>query len=536
MASRAEKLAAYKASKAASALKTQPPSEDTSIRSEITFHHQGGNKDKDYTFLAILDKFTCDNSIRKLDYTRDYYPQPGTTIFVEAEQIMMTCLTITLDEATGMLVEASINVSSRVHTMRQLRQVIESIEKQYIGNCNNDLRKTRYFFDQQPFPIYYGTDDDYGRKTIDYANMPKEFTYRKFPMTTYRNLGNIYGDKIKLVKRRVQHFSNVEWFKRTGAARTLGFLLAGPPGCGKTMLIQAIANSCDRHVINVRLTQGISASQLRNLFMQESIKIEDTNTGRTSNITVPFEQRLYVFEEVDVSCDFLRRPVDAPPMPLPLAGGVPTRSKGRTAAAGDDDDDDDNEKPSSKVKTRTVGRRTMNFRNPAEHIKASSNDGDDNGRGGGIIATYSSPHTVPTNPEKPNLADFLTLLDGVYETTGRIAIMTTNHPEMLDKALIRSGRFEFIHLEKFTYQETKEMFMGMYSMESELDPYTGKLHPAFHILSFIHDGTWSPAEIGSVINTHYDNPVAAAEQLYEQAVERGMADPITYDSDEDSGV
>lgn len=36
----------------------------------------------------------------------------------------------------------------------------------------------------------------------------------------------------------------------------------------------------------------------------------------------------------------------------------------------------------------------------------------------------------------------LNVLDGVVDTPGRIVIMTTNHPETLDAALIRPGRID----------------------------------------------------------------------------------------------
>jgi chaperone BCS1 len=41
-----------------------------------------------------------------------------------------------------------------------------------------------------------------------------------------------------------------------------------------------------------------------------------------------------------------------------------------------------------------------------------------------------------------NLTGILNVLDGVVDTPGRIVIMTTNHPEMLDPALIRPGRMD----------------------------------------------------------------------------------------------
>lgn len=44
--------------------------------------------------------------------------------------------------------------------------------------------------------------------------------------------------------------------------------------------------------------------------------------------------------------------------------------------------------------------------------------------------------------DKLNLTGLLNVLDGVVDTPGRMLIMTTNHPEMLDPALIRPGRID----------------------------------------------------------------------------------------------
>merc|ERR1719382_1583367 len=46
-----------------------------------------------------------------------------------------------------------------------------------------------------------------------------------------------------------------------------------------------------------------------------------------------------------------------------------------------------------------------------------------------------------------NLAGLLNVLDGVVDSPGRIVVMTTNHPDRLDPALIRPGRInKRIHL------------------------------------------------------------------------------------------
>ena len=44
-----------------------------------------------------------------------------------------------------------------------------------------------------------------------------------------------------------------------------------------------------------------------------------------------------------------------------------------------------------------------------------------------------------------DLSCFLNVLDGLIELHGVMIIITTNHPDKLDKALIRPGRIDFIH-------------------------------------------------------------------------------------------
>ncbi|CAM9559802.1 unnamed protein product, partial [Discosporangium mesarthrocarpum] len=47
-----------------------------------------------------------------------------------------------------------------------------------------------------------------------------------------------------------------------------------------------------------------------------------------------------------------------------------------------------------------------------------------------------------TTSDKLDLAGLLNVLDGVVDCPGRMVVMTTNHPEKLDAALIRPGRVD----------------------------------------------------------------------------------------------
>jgi len=52
------------------------------------------------------------------------------------------------------------------------------------------------------------------------------------------------------------------------------------------------------------------------------------------------------------------------------------------------------------------------------------------------------PSLFKPNPDALSLSGLLNVLDGVVDTPDRIVILTSNHPEMLDPALIRPGRVD----------------------------------------------------------------------------------------------
>merc|ERR1719164_325718 len=65
------------------------------------------------------------------------------------------------------------------------------------------------------------------------------------------------------------------------------------------------------------------------------------------------------------------------------------------------------------------------------------------GSSGGLAgpgSMYGSAYALKR--DKLNLSGLLNVLDGVVDTPERIVVMTTNHPEILDPALIRPGRID----------------------------------------------------------------------------------------------
>lgn len=73
---------------------------------------------------------------------------------------------------------------------------------------------------------------------------------------------------------------------------------------------------------------------------------------------------------------------------------------------------------------------------------------------------------VPASTSRLTLSGLLNQLDGLHNTHAMILIMTSNHPEVLDEALIRDGRVdEKILFPACTYDQIYRMFINFYGEE-----------------------------------------------------------------------
>jgi DNA replication protein DnaC len=116
---------------------------------------------------------------------------------------------------------------------------------------------------------------------------------------------------------------------------------------------------------------------------------------------------------------------------------------------------------------------------------------------GDIVKQRTNTKSGPTTTinDELTLAEILTVLDGTMEIPGRIVIMTSNHPEVLDSALIRPGRID-LNI-KFEYAP-KELIGELYETYFEKS-----LPPAY--MEELPDKFLSPAEIGEVLFRHFDD-------------------------------
>jgi hypothetical protein len=222
-----------------------------------------------------------------------------------------------------------------------------------------------------------------------------------------------------------------EKYKRSGFTFKAGLLFYGAPGCGKTSTIKAILKYTNRHGIIINLSKVKTCEELQLLFRNRKI----------NNNILSGKQLCYILED----CDAFDNNI------------IQTRKKF---------EEEDNRKNSE-----------LNELSQIKKLMESSSSPD--------IKNKQIDDTI-------NLSCFLNILDGIIELHGIMIIMTTNHPEKIDEALIRPGRFDFKYeFKKASKNIIKEMLKFKF-MVSDREIISLAEHMN------IKDEVLSPAEIQSI--------------------------------------
>ncbi|KAJ5085171.1 hypothetical protein N7532_009942 [Penicillium argentinense] len=114
------------------------------------------------------------------------------------------------------------------------------------------------------------------------------------------------------------------------------------------------------------------------------------------------------------------------------------------------------------------------------------------------------------------LSALLNVIDGVAASEGRILVMTTNHPEKLDAALLRPGRVDMtIAFGYTTTTDIKELFTSIYTtMEGDLPRIAASKHTS--------NGDANPATNGSANHVHEKRKAELEEKKRQEEREQQM--------------
>jgi chaperone BCS1 len=280
-------------------------------------------------------------------------------------------------------------------------------------------------------PIYGKKSDETDVTELQYG--------RSTVFASSKTFDNLFFDGKEQLIKRLDSFVNRNKYKTLGLPETLGLLLYGDPGTGKTSCIKAIAKYLDMSLIIVPMSQIKTKKRLEELFFSHRIHI-------------PQDKRIYVFEEIDCNgWETIVRDRNLQPIEDSLETTAVTPMKKEGEADGG-----------------------------TEKKKKDDKDTD-----------------------KLTLGGILEIIDGLVECPGRVIIMTTNHKEHLDSALLRPGRIDMeIEFKKLRHCHIAEIYQKWY--EKPLEEYYE-----------FPDYKYSQAEISQLLFKHENDNKGFIRELIE---------------------
>lgn len=197
-------------------------------------------------------------------------------------------------------------ITSNIYSTKHIRDMLQDLRKNYIAEQQNQLGNSIWYFEQKmrasrSMGMDTGGDQSDRARMERILNAPPVITYEMRPFQSNKTFENLFGAETRLIRDRVDFFiENPAWYASKGLPYQLGILLGGRPGAGKTALIRAIANRTKRHIINLKLSNLATATQLKNIFFNDYITVAMDDSGHdVKKLLIPPHKRIYVFEEID---------------------------------------------------------------------------------------------------------------------------------------------------------------------------------------------------------------------------------------------
>jgi chaperone BCS1 len=138
-----------------------------------------------------------------------------------------------------------------------------------------------------------------------------------------------------------------------------------------------------------------------------------------------------------------------------------------------DSQSDDREKTTGKKKENpddkkddTPPEAEYTLKDLARELKSLPAAPRSSGRGAAAAAAHRDTAAPGSRPAGAgiSLSGLLNAIDGVASAEGRVLIMTTNHPEKLDAALVRPGRIDRkVEFRRARTEQIAELFLRMYA-------------------------------------------------------------------------
>lgn len=431
------------------------------IKSKITFIKSEKKKETDFIIDSINYHITNIENSKYLTYYNDYFVTNDKEFEISNDIYCVAYTKIMGNDEKAENIEYNLQIYSYTKSLYEIKTFIEKLKEKFAYEQKNKLGNKKFFFDEQHIALPKDVNGE-----IRFSVATPNMSFKMTQFNTNKSLNNIFGKHLEIVKDRVRLFiDNPQWYEEKGIPYTLGIMLHGPPGTGKTSLIKAIAKDTKRHIFNIKLYKDTTQTQLRNLFYNETIYV--TQNGKTESYNIPLDERIYVIEDIDCLTDIVKERKTYNVKTSEIIGDV----------------------NSILIPDMKKDNVVMPF--AYEKNNYSSKISNDNTLG-----------VKQETNEELTLSFLLNLLDGILETPGRILIITTNRPETLDKAFIRPGRIDLnVEVGYCTLEMIKDMYEFFFNEEEE---------SKFEV---IYRNKITPAELNKIMLDNIEDKTKAYKQI-----------------------
>ncbi|GLD98377.1 hypothetical protein PINS_up007074 [Pythium insidiosum] len=353
----------------------------------------------------------------------------------------------------------------------KIREIIEKAFAHYQDvekrKVTDDTSRYMYVRDIENAPA---ADEDDGGDETSVSAAPYHKRYALGDDKTFDSL--FFDGKESLLQLLEQFETRSGKFAIEGFPYKLSLLLHGPPGTGKTSMIKAIAAHTKRHIVSISLAKIKTNQELMDSMFDLRYKVD----GLDLPVKMTFEDVVFVMEDIDCASSVVnaRKPVATSSKSKKKQQQKETSSESTDGSADEDngeaegnDDEPIDEEVEDAEEPIQLQQQLMPDPLELTVLAALLGGPQTGGNGAGGLLGFRDGFVSSSNSsDKLNLAGLLNVLDGVIDCPGRILIMTTNHPEKLDPALVRPGRVnKKMLLSYMSAEQVQEMLAYYFSTQ-----------------------------------------------------------------------
>ena len=262
--------------------------------------------------------------------------------------------------------------------------------------------------------------------------------WEEYPLESSRTFKTMFFDGKEQIIEHIDYFlNNKSWYDNKGIPYTLGIGLHGPPGTGKTSFVKALANYTNRDIITISLKLIKTKQHLSSFFFENTYNCNNEKGSKS------FDNKIILFEDIDCIGDII------------------------------------------------LDRQLKNKKKTSSYESAPSTSVTNTLHSGAVATALPMPSLLPQVPAL-TLDDILNLWDGIRETPGRIIVISSNHYNELDPALIRPGRIDITHeLRNASHSVISDVYMHLFGTKINANK-----------LKKVKENFYSPAELINIYVSH----------------------------------